>query len=525
VLSVRRCFAILAFAFISSRFFYFSLGVRFNAAPLNFYLQYIDPKLLKDAFWQSLFYLKEQPPGYNFYLGAVLHLFPESSTLAFYGVHLAIGFAMGWALFLLLDRVGVNRTVALTIAVVVTVSPVTVLYETWLFYSYPTAALFILAALFLHRYGTEAHLLDGTLFFASLAALGTLHTVYHPFWFVLIAAGVVWLLPGWRRRTAIAAAGPAALLCGIYLKHLILFGGFVPGGEGFQSTNLALMTVGALSPDALSTLEESGRISPILEIPVFSSPGTYSRVVSRPPRAGIDILDEPYKSTGAPNWNSLWMGEVGRQYGKDARVALLSYPGIFVPIICHNVEWYFLPADFGWPFDGTTHPNAQALAPALRVFDRLTTGMSGPSGRPWMSFVVLPGLVLFGLWSIAGWLFGSASRQPPMRDATGLVLMFVVFNIVYVAAVTIAFSFGDHNRYRYGVSGLFAVLLGLAVTAGWRAFSRAAFFEASQAALSSPGGHRTRVELRPMIEVFARRMMMRRVKTEDVGDTEFLIDE
>jgi len=470
LLSVRRCFAILAFAFVGSRFFYYSIGVRFNAAPLNSYLQYIDPKLLREAFWQSLFYLKEQPPGYNFYLGSVLHFFPHSSTLAFYGVHLALGFAMGWGLFLLLGRVGVNRAVALTIVVVVTVSPVTVLYETWLFYSYPTTALFIFAALFLHRYATEARRLDGTLFFASLAALGTLRTLYHPFWFGLIVVGVVRSLPRWRRRTAIAAAGPAALLCGIYLKHFILFGGFVPGGEVFQATNLALMAVTGLSRDAITPLEESGRISPILEVPIFSSPGTYSRIVSTPPRTGIDILDQPYKSTGAPNWNSLWMGEVGRQYGKDARVVLLSYPEMYLWNVRHNnIRRYFLPTDFGWPFDGTIHPNTQALAPALQVFDRLTTGTSALSGQPWVSYIVLPGLVLFGLWRVHVWLAGSAGDQSTIRDATGLVLMFVVFNIVYVAAMTIVFSSGDHNRYREEVSGLFAVLLGLALTGGIRA--------------------------------------------------------
>ena len=37
-----------------SRVLYYLLGVRFDAAPLGFYRQCIDPELLRVAFWQSL---------------------------------------------------------------------------------------------------------------------------------------------------------------------------------------------------------------------------------------------------------------------------------------------------------------------------------------------------------------------------------------------------------------------------------------------------------------------------------------
>jgi hypothetical protein len=60
--------------------------------------------------------------------------------------------------------------------------------------------------------------------------------------------------------------------------------------------------------------------------------------------------------------------------------------------------------------------------------------------------------------------------------------MFVMFNIVYVAAITIVFSSADHNRYRDEVSGLFAVLLGLALTAGMRAVDSWLRLSRSQAA-------------------------------------------
>ena len=462
----------LAASFAVSRVLYYLLGVRFDAAPLGFYRQYIDPELLRVAFWQSLFYLKEQPPGYNFYLGSILHVFPRHSESAFHVAHLVLGLATSWALFAVLDRMGANRKIALIVAIAFVVSPVTVLYENWLFYAYPVTALLCIGALFLHRYASTGRFVDASVCFLCLTLLGTMRTVYHPAWFGLIVFVVLWMLPRWRLNTAAAVAIPAVILGSIYVKQLVLFGGVVPGSEVFQARNLALMTVSDLPSSALRDLEASGKISRVLTISVWKSAVEFSDLVPAPPTTGIAILDNPLKSTGAASWHCLWMGRVGALCRKDALAVLRSYPQGYLRALRRNVGQYFLPADRGWPFDGTTHPNLAKLAVPLGAYDLLTTGTSSPNRRPWLSYVSLPGLLAFGLYEIARRARAATGDRPGALDPTGMTLLFVVFNITYVSAVTVVFSAGDHNRYRDEVSGCFAVLLGLLLTAGLRTVTR-----------------------------------------------------
>jgi hypothetical protein len=68
----RTLYALLAMVFAVSRLGYYLLGVRFDARPVLHYYQFADPELLKHRLFESLFYLHVQPPGWNFYTGAVL---------------------------------------------------------------------------------------------------------------------------------------------------------------------------------------------------------------------------------------------------------------------------------------------------------------------------------------------------------------------------------------------------------------------------------------------------------------------
>ena len=68
---------------ILSRLVYRGLGVRFSAAPLDYYIQFLDPELLRHDLLRSLFYMRDQPPGFNGFLGLVLKLFPVDFAAAY----------------------------------------------------------------------------------------------------------------------------------------------------------------------------------------------------------------------------------------------------------------------------------------------------------------------------------------------------------------------------------------------------------------------------------------------------------
>ncbi len=500
------------------------MGVRFDTENLDFYWQIIDPVLLRDDLWRSLFYLRAQLPGFNLYLGSVMHLFPGHLTAAFHATYLALGLVLGICLFLLLDRLRLNRLIALLIAIVCTVSPVTVLYENWLFYEYPLAVLFCVAALFLHRYASNHGRVDAIVFFSSLACIALLRVVYHLTWFWMIVAVLIYVLPHYRRRTFLCAAAPGALLSLVYLKSLILFGLFVPGSDVYGATNLAYLTRFSLPQEALLSMVTKGAVSPILLHDVEDD--ELIQVIPLPPKTGIPILDERLKSTGDINMESLWMAAVGKQLRRDGLALLRAYPYVALETIRGNVVQYFLPADTDFPFVSGPCANRELLSPLLKAFDLVVSGKAPGDNYAFLSYLTLPILLGFGLWRSVRWLKRHADRGqapvsqgmhtsphfateahcrvdtaslspdpqqsysdqprasssgrsrslnlphaiPPRGNPRDLTIVFAFGNIAYLTAVVILLDFTDQNRMRFEVFPLFVVLLGALIVLAMRRF-------------------------------------------------------
>jgi len=107
-LSTRNPLFLIGLIFLLSRVLYFLAGVCMELEPLQYYNQFIDPLLLKNDLWRSLFYLKEQPPLFNLFLGIGLKLFPQSAGLFYQVTFWAIALASSLCLFSLMERRGVS---------------------------------------------------------------------------------------------------------------------------------------------------------------------------------------------------------------------------------------------------------------------------------------------------------------------------------------------------------------------------------------------------------------------------------
>jgi hypothetical protein len=462
--SRRACLLMAIGSFLVSRCAYYWMGVRFDAGTLPFYWQIIDPALLRDALWQSLLYSRTQPPGFNFYIGAMMHLFPRHSVAAFQATSLGLGLVLTVCLFLLLDRLRVNRPLALLITIICVVSPVTVLYENWLFYEYPIAVLFCVSALFLHRYAGSRRTIDGIVLFSSLALLGLLRVFYNVVWFGMMAGLIAYALPRSRRRTVLCAAGPGAVLALISLKSLILFGPWSPGSDVIGAMNLAAMATFRLPKSVLAGMASRGEISPILTRGIDAD---LADIVPTPPKTGIPILDQRLKSTGPINQDSAWMQAVAIKLSEDGLAILRAHPEAALSNIVSNIQRYFLPADNDWPFDGRQQRNRRLLSPMLDFFALVLAGKRPGGNYAWISYVTIPLLLWFGFRRSARW----AKRliRHPNSNARSLTLGFAVGNVLYLTGVVILFSSGDQNRYAFEVFPLYTILLGyLAVSAARR---------------------------------------------------------
>jgi len=458
---LRYCLLSIAAIFVLSRLIYARLGVSFDAAPRLFYWQIIDPVLLRNAPWQSLFYLRNQLPALNLFIAVVVQLFPAHPAPAFQACYAGMGLILAISLFLLLDGLEVGRALSFIVSVTCAVSPVTVLYENWLFYEYPIAVLFCVAALFLHRYATSQSRKDGLVLFAALASIGLFRVIYHWVWYLAIAVLLLYALPSCRRKTAWCAAVPGVVLLAFYVKSLALFGLGTPGSDVYGAIAFTTMARGNLGRYDLARLAKKGIVSRVL-VYDLDEVDKVSAIVPPPAPTGIPILDNRLKSTGVASMDSLWMAEVCKQIRRDGLSLLRYRPMGALTSIRDNIGRYFLPADIGWPFDGRTDTNARVLAPVLAPFDLAMTGTVPGHQYAWLSFVTVPMLLSFGLVQSGRWL----RRAMPGRasDPKDLTIVFAFVNIAWLTAVIVFYDFTDQNRIIFEIFPLFAVLLGCSLS-------------------------------------------------------------
>src|SRR5262245_61176470 len=89
----------LAAAFVVVELLYRHAGVRFDVTPLDEYLQYLDPVLLRTRLLESVYYLHMQPPLFNLFLGLVLKASAAHFAGAFQLIYLGLGLGLSLTLF------------------------------------------------------------------------------------------------------------------------------------------------------------------------------------------------------------------------------------------------------------------------------------------------------------------------------------------------------------------------------------------------------------------------------------------
>jgi len=156
--------------------------------------------------------------------------------------------------------------------------------------------------------------------------------------------------------------------------------------------------------------------------------------------------------------DSLWMAATGRQLRKDGFVILRTHPEATLKGLRQNIINYFLPADINWPFGSKSeHLNQVTLAPALRIFDLVTTGKPARHNYAPLSYAGISCLLGIGLWRSIRWL--KRLIRHGGGNASDLTIAFAFGNIAYLSAVLVFYDFTDQNRILFEVFPLLTVLL------------------------------------------------------------------
>jgi hypothetical protein len=478
---LRSPYALLLAVFIASRVIYYLLGVRFDARGLTWYLQILDPELLKHHLLQSLFYLHWQPPGYNLFLGIVLKLFPGTYAAAFHVIHMAFGAAVMCCLFYCMRCLGVRTRIALGVTLLFIVSPGVILYENLLFYEYPLIFLMAVSAAFLFLFFKNGSAAGATGFLVCQFLLVLTRNQFHLVYYVVVFAALFVFADHHRRFIGVAGSLLLALILALFLKNLALFGRFT--SSTWDTMGFGPLLMYGLTSQEQQRLISQGKLSPVAVAGFKGAPSstptgiplaTFYPYITLPPKTGIPVLDNEFTSTGCVNYNHLGYLEAQKYYKKDIAYILRHYPQAYFRNVAIAWYAYFLPSGDLTFFD-LNLPRIRAIE---RLSDMLLCGQFlytanrkvlrrlYAEGR-YFSLILhdgiflafgMPALFLFGVWFV----YKGVRRRSIDRPAAAL-LGFLLFNIFYVAMTSNFLSSYETNRYRFPSDGFYVVLAALAL--------------------------------------------------------------
>ena len=120
--------AVLVGCWLASRVFYYVQGVRFDTDSLDVAYQFLPRDLLEHDFWRSVWHLHAQPPLFNVFLGAGLHV-PVTPSVAFGVVFRVTGLLLAVLIYELATGLGVPKVAAAIVVGIFTSAPTAAFYE------------------------------------------------------------------------------------------------------------------------------------------------------------------------------------------------------------------------------------------------------------------------------------------------------------------------------------------------------------------------------------------------------------
>ena len=443
--------------FILSRILYYSVGVRFDAGTITRTWHFIDIDLLKHDLWRSVFYLHTQPPLMNLLTGIGLQLFPTAYAYVFNIFFLLDGFALTLAIYFLGNRLGFPKVLSAILATLFALSPATIVFENYYFYTYPTTVLLTLSTVFLVRFLEKKRAVDGLLFSMMLAANALTWSLFHLVWLLGCLGMLAFLLKGSRRK-ALWALPAFLLVFALYAKNGILYGSFT--ASTWAGLNLFKTVTINIPEKVRKQWVKEGLVSDLALVPPYRSPDVYLKYFPDTPITGIPLLDDINMSGGYRNQHHLSYVYAGRRYLKDSLRIILHAPHYYLDnipfafyIFLHSASDYEPVHEIRAPIDAWDTiwnrlfygqwQKDESLAARSHTFS--------PGHLAWwltLSFILVITAVPIYLWR---------RRADIYKLEYGLVL-FMFWNIMFVSAAGILLDIGENNRTRFSIDPFILLL-------------------------------------------------------------------
>lgn len=450
---MKRDLAIVCVSFVSTRVFFRVVGIEFDATPLSWFFQILDPLHLQTDLVRSLIYLHSQPPGFNLFLGLIMLVSGGCKVWLFARVYEIIGLTSIIAIYLIGRRLDIPRLVCLLAPILFMITPPAILYENWLFYTLPVMSMLVISAVFLQLYIARRHLLHGMIFFALLAGIVCTRTLFHTAWFIIIAAAMIIRSRENWKKTILCAVLPFLVIAGLHLKNFVLFGQV--NLSSWFGMNIAKMTL-SIPMEKMKPLTDSGKVSQIVLIEPFQSPEAYASFARFDTTTGIPVLDQPYKSTGYVNFNHVGYLAVSREYGLATSALMRKYPAYYGLSVTKALYKYLRPCSDSTIFPGenryriahwVTAYHRYLVGDILKnVWSATFTNRYGQMRTIHLNFlyVFLPIVILWALY-----LSTRGRQKHGVPSDKMAVYRFMTFNLIYVTVIGNLFEMSENMRFRF----------------------------------------------------------------------------
>ena len=449
--------ALLLGVFIVFKIYFYCLGIRFNLESLTDYWQYLDIALLQNDLLRSVFYQHSQPPLFNLFLGWGLKLFPLHYGIFFALIFSLCQFLLYLLLFRLMVELSVRKTIAFVFSTLFLFSPSFVYYGSTLSYTLPLALLLTASAYFLLTSLKTGKTAGYWLFFFIIFSICGIRSLYHLAYYIAVVLFVLWASKKNRKNIIIAALIPFILLSGIYVKNYILFEKFTT--STWMGMNFWDHLNFKASPDVLEKEISEGTVSPLVRTTRFSPLQKYpqSFQIIRTEYKNIPALADADKSSGNPNYNNYAYIGISDQYLKDALYLYRKYPVLWIK---RNIEsWLFYAKSSSDYF--MIQRRQDRILGWEKLYDYLFYGkvprdFKGQHSIYLFLWIGLPLVVLYGLR-----IFFKNKPSEIYDFSQRFVILFIVFNIVYVALVGNLLECLENNRFRFMTDPLALTLFAL----------------------------------------------------------------
>ncbi|MBA3271220.1 MAG: hypothetical protein H0T71_11995 [Acidobacteria bacterium] len=449
-------FGIILSWFVMSRVLAATLaGVAPDAAVPEILWQLLPLDLLESRLGESLWYLHSQPPLFNAFVGALLQL-PGDYTAIWRVLWVLLGVLFPLVIFASIRLVGSSRGLAHLLAAIVCLNPTLLLYENFLFYSYPEA-LCVLVGLY-----AFLNLGPGERGWKTFGVAGSLLTLFRATFQPLWALGIV-LTTAWSLRQTLRTVGwipllaPLILGSALVVKNGVMFG--VWSSSSWYGMNAAKLMATAMLGET-EQLVALGVVSPLFAAgpfqPVHRYPATMTAAARETAVAefhSVPALVVETKPNGQPNFNHLVYIEISKQLAADSMAAARARWLLFTDTLSRGFQGFLQPASF-YMFVDANRKRVLRLDEAYRQ-------VVYPGG----SALLVQALLAASLFSSAAILvLNVTSRVASLRPAAGYVLV----TVVWVTLTCNLAEYGENNRFRFTLDPMMVTWLAVVSMRLWR---------------------------------------------------------